>query len=77
MMKNLLLTIALAGFVGFIAYFSLKDFDAAALSLHGWIALGLGCGLSLLVGGGLMALAFHSARKGFDDRIGEDRGEAP
>jgi hypothetical protein len=39
------------------------------MSIHGWIALGLGTFLSLAVGGGLMALVFYSARKGYDDRI--------
>ena len=44
--------------------------STSALSLHGWIALGLGSSLSLLIGGGLMGLMFHSARKGYDERIG-------
>jgi hypothetical protein len=42
------------------------------MSVHGWIALGLGTFLSLAVGGGLMALVFYSARKGYDDRIEVD-----
>lgn len=37
------------------------------ISLHGWIAMGLGTVLSLAVGGGLMALVFHSARNGHDE----------
>jgi len=37
------------------------------ISLHGWIALGLGAFLSVALGGGLMALSFYSARRGFDD----------
>lgn len=41
------------------------------MTMHGWIALGLGCGLSLLVGGALMALVFHSSRHGYDDRAGD------
>lgn len=39
-----------------------------ALSMHGWIALTLGSVLSLALGGGLMALGFHSSRHGFDER---------
>jgi len=35
----------------------------------GVIAMIAGTVLSLLVGGGLMALVFHSARQGYDDRI--------
>jgi hypothetical protein len=42
------------------------------MSTHGWIALILGTLLSLALGGGLMALVFHSARKGYDDRIEAD-----
>jgi hypothetical protein len=41
-----------------------------AISMHGWIALGLGTVLSLVVGVGLMALVFYSARRGFDDGAG-------
>ncbi|MCC5995776.1 MAG: hypothetical protein JJU18_05330 [Oceanicaulis sp.] len=37
------------------------------ISWHGWLAMALGAGLSLLVGGGLMMLVFHSARHGHDD----------
>jgi cation transporter-like permease len=37
------------------------------ITLHGWIALGLGAVLSVALGGGLMALSFYSARRGFDD----------
>ena len=39
------------------------------MTIHGWIALGLGlfgtCGLAW----GLMALAFKSSREGWDDRV--------
>ena len=39
------------------------------MTLHGWIALGLGlfgtCGLTWI----LMALAFKSSREGWDDRV--------
>ena len=52
------------------------------MSVHGWIALGLGIFCSLLIGCGLMALMFYSSRSGYDDaasphfrqpRKGEDR----
>jgi hypothetical protein len=35
----------------------------------------LGTLLSLVVGGGLMALVFYSAHKGYDDRIEIDHDE--
>lgn len=69
-----LLVLALGALLAAATYLTVKDWDASAVSLHGWIALGAGAALSLLVGGGLMALVFYSARKGYDDRIDLDRG---
>jgi flagellar basal body-associated protein FliL len=43
----------------------------AHMSIHGWIALGLGVFFSILVGCGLMALMFYSSRRGYDDRASE------
>ena len=37
------------------------------LTLHGWIAYGLGCAVSLALACGLFFLTFKSARDGFDD----------
>jgi hypothetical protein len=37
------------------------------IPLYGWFALAGGVLVSLLVGGGLMALAFYSSRHGYDD----------
>jgi hypothetical protein len=37
------------------------------MSVHGWIALGLGTFFSLVIGCGLMALMFFSSRSGYDD----------
>jgi len=69
-MKVFLLTISLGGILAAVMFGVLSDWDGSAMSVHGWIALGLGTFFSLAVGGGLMALVFHSARKGYDDRIG-------
>lgn len=41
--------------------------DGAAVTGHGYLALAAGVVLSLIVGGGLMALVFYSARRGYDD----------
>lgn len=71
-MKVFLLTISLGGILAVVMFGVLTDWDASAMSIHGWIALGLGTFLSLAVGGGLMALVFYSARKGYDDRIEVD-----
>lgn len=39
----------------------------AEMGGHGWAALILGTVLSLVVGGGLMALVFYSSRHGYDE----------
>ena len=45
--------------------------DGTEMSIHGWIALGLGVVFTLAIGGGLMALAFFSSRRGYDEQVGE------
>jgi hypothetical protein len=72
-MKTVLLTVVLGGLLAIVMFGVLTDWDASAMSVHGWIALALGTVLTLALGGGLMALVFHSARKGYDDRIEMDR----
>lgn len=47
-------------------WFSLEGVE---ISTHGWIAMTAGIVLSLIIGGGLMALVFFSARRGYDDRV--------
>ena len=41
----------------------------APMSVHGWIALGLGMFGTIGLTWGLMALAFKSSREGWDDRV--------
>jgi hypothetical protein len=36
------------------------------ISVHGYIAMALGCGGTALLAGGLVWLAYYSARKGYD-----------
>jgi hypothetical protein len=74
-MKVFMLTLVLGGILSILMFGVLTEWDASAMSIHGWIALTLGTILSLAVGGGLMALVFHSARRGYDDRIEIDRGD--
>jgi hypothetical protein len=59
----LLITAAIA-----VAYIS-SQMDGT-LSRHGWIALGLGVGATLLLAGGLLALVFISHKRGYDDDAG-------
>ena len=74
-MKPFLLVMVLGGLLAVVMFGVLTGWDSSAMSIHGWIALTLGTLLSLAIGGGLMALVFHSARKGYDDRIEIDRGD--
>lgn len=48
---------------------------ATELGFHGLTALVLGIVGSLVVGCGLMALVFYSARRGYDDQIRYDDHE--
>jgi len=73
MLKVFLLVISLGGILAVATFGVLTNWNPSAMSIHGWIALSLGTFLSLAVGGGLMALVFHSARHGYDDRIEIDR----
>ncbi len=43
-----------------------------AIPLYGYAAIAGGVLFSLLIGGGLMALAFYSNRHGYDDLSGGD-----
>jgi hypothetical protein len=45
------------------------------MSANGWIALTLAFVVTAGLGGGLMWLAFYSARKGYDDNVGS--GDEP
>ena len=71
-MKVFLLTLSLGGILALVMFGFLTDWDPSSMSLHGWIALILCTIFTLGIGGGLMALVFHSAHKGYDDRIKVD-----
>jgi len=71
-MKSVLLALVLGAILVFVLFGLVSGWDASAMSVHGWIALGLGTFFSLALGGGLMTLVFYSARKGYDDRIDQD-----
>lgn len=74
-MKAFLLVLVLGSILAVVLFGTLSGWDSSYMSVHGWIALGLGTFLSLAVGGGLMALVFYSARKGYDERIAQDTDE--
>jgi hypothetical protein len=75
-MKTILLIVSLGALLAAALTLTLWGFDPSSMSLHGWIAMGLGTFLSLALGGGLMALVFYSARHGYDDRIARDEEES-
>lgn len=52
-----------------IVWTRLGDVD---MSAHGWVALGIGSVLSLLLAGLLMGLLFHSNRSGTDEQRQHD-----
>lgn len=39
------------------------------IGVFGWVVIGIGAVLAIALGGGLMALSFFSARRGYDDRV--------
>jgi hypothetical protein len=68
-MDRWLVIAALLGLLGlalWVAYrqWILVDVDVPAWA---WWSMGFGALLSILVGGGLMALIFYSSRKGYDE----------
>ncbi|MFC4351510.1 hypothetical protein ACFOW6_08160 [Fodinicurvata halophila] len=77
-MKTVLLYAALAVLLllacigGITTWMNLGD---VSLGVHGWVALSGGVVLTLLVGGGLMALVFYSNRSGHDARHHEQMQE--
>ena len=76
-MKVFLLTLSLGGILAVVMFGVLTEWDASAMSIHGWIALRPRHVSLAGLGGGLMALVFHSARKGYDDRIEVDTRRHP
>jgi hypothetical protein len=61
--------ILLAGFLGWAIWYAVHAWNALAgvgITTAGWVMLGLGVVVTLVVGGGLMALLFYSSRKNYD-----------
>lgn len=68
-----LLSLALALLIAAGATFGLNAvwrlIGGGEMSVHGWIAMGLGVMGTVGLAWGLMALAFRSSRDGWDDRV--------
>ena len=61
--------IILAAFLGWAIWYAAHAWSALAgvgISAAGWVMLCLGVVVTLIVGGGLMALLFYSSRKNYD-----------
>lgn len=75
----LLLVVVLAGLLAFAAWGFVAAWrlgGSSQISVHGYIAMGLAAVFTLLLGGGLMWLAFYSARRGYDEGAGAADDEA-
>tara|TARA_R110002096_G_scaffold163918_1_gene331487 strand:+ start:1062 stop:1283 length:222 start_codon:yes stop_codon:yes gene_type:complete len=72
-MKTTLLTFVVLGALLIAALavgiYVWQSIGATEISIWGWIAMIAGSLVTLGVGGGLMALVFHSARRGYDDDV--------
>ena len=63
---------SVVGFVTFFAGFYIwQMLGPISLSMHGWLAIIAGIAGSFLLGGGLMALSFYSAKSGHDAKVAE------
>jgi hypothetical protein len=64
--------IGLFGLLGLALWFAASTFSRMSgdeIPLYGYVAIAGGVMVSLLVGGGLMALVFYSHRHGYDDDV--------
>ncbi len=69
-MRNTILILIVAAAALIAAFIAVTFMWAEAgvhLTLHGWIAYGLGCTVSIALAAGLFFLTFKSAREGYDD----------
>jgi hypothetical protein len=55
----------------FVGLYIWQMLGPISLSIHGWLAIIAGVVGSFLLGGGLMALSFYSAKSGHDDKVAE------
>ncbi len=65
----LLVCVGAAAVLACVIYLAVGYLNLPEISMgrHGWIALGLGIVLSVVVGGGLSAILIISRRRGFDE----------
>ena len=74
-MRSLYILLPLLGLLAVSLWFAGTGWEhlgGVTIPPYGWLAIIGGVTLSLLVGGGLMALVFYSNRHGYDDLDGGD-----
>jgi hypothetical protein len=70
-----LIILALFGLLAMAIWFAgsvWAHFGGDDIPVYGYVAIAGGVLMSLLVGGGLMALVFYSARHGYDDEASKN-----
>ena len=65
-MKIFFVSVTLAGLLAAAGAIALVDWSDVEVSIHGFLAMALGIGFTILVSGRLMALVFYSNHKGYD-----------
>ena len=69
----LIITVLLC-LLGATAWYVVKVWtETSGMTTHGYVAMGLGAIVALVLGFGLMALMFYSNRKGYDESAHKDR----
>ncbi len=67
-----LVLLGLLAATALVAWWVWQELADVEIGMHGWIALGLGAGATLLLGILLVTLMHQSAKRGFDDEAGKD-----
>jgi hypothetical protein len=62
----ILILVGLLGWAGWYAIGAWNAMRGVAISPLGWLFMGLGAGVTFLLGAGLMALVFYSSRHDMD-----------
>ncbi|HMR32363.1 MAG TPA: hypothetical protein PKA13_17250 [Geminicoccaceae bacterium] len=64
--------LALLAATGMVSWWVWQELADVEIGMHGWIALCLGVGATLLLGVLLVTLMHLSAKRGFDDDAGKE-----
>ena len=73
--KNKIIIFLFLAALSIVLFFSIKlwfSWDFIKISYHGLFAIAICVVMSLIIGSGLMALAFFSSKYGYDDKVDHD-----